>query len=1336
MKQIYLFFIIFWVSGMNCFGQVAINKDASGPDPSAMLDVKSTSKGLLIPRMSAGQRGSIPAPATGLIVFQTDEPGGFYFYNGSAWLWLGGSNLTGSGSNGQVNFWTGSGSQSGSNSLFWDRTNNRLGIGTNNPQFPLHISGNTNITPLVIQGSSSQTNYNPLLSLQKSDGTRVLDLNSDHYRNVFLGVFSGAANTLSGLYNGLNNTFLGYQTGYNNSSGYSHTFTGSQSGYNNTTGNYNNGYGVQSLYTNMTGSFNTAMGNSALVSATGNSNTAIGYSAGAAVTTGIENVLIGMNSDVTSGAFSNAIAIGKMSRADASDQVRLGNSSISSFYCQGAYGPTTGSSPNMFVNSSGQIMRSTASVPSGTGTSGHIAYWSGPSTLTSNAGLFWDITNARLGIGTSGPGQKLSVEGTFGLLESGAAPAYHSILQAGDQNSDLTLVLPVTAGTTGQLLSTNGSGTLSWVSGESPLVFSNGLGRTANTAKLGGNLTENTTIVQDAAETLTFNNTGTGNTIFNLGSTGNFQIQDAGNTFFTASNGGNIGIGATSPSQKLSVGGTFGILEGGTTPSFYTIFQGGDQAASYTYTLPVDDGTSGQLLSTNGTGILAWTSPSALFAFENGLTVSSNTVRLGGPLTGSTTITQDGAEALTFSNGSTGNTSVNLTSTGDFQIQVNGSPFFTASNLGKIGIGTDAPAEQLEIAGNLRLAPTTSNTGIIYVGASPFIHTYGNNNTFFGKTSGNLTQTGSSNTGLGYYTLFDLTTGTQNTAVGSNTLNNTTQGSYNVAVGSNSLTTNISGNNNVAIGSPALSSNQSGSDNIAIGFDALDNNQTGYNNTAIGSNALRYLTTGSGNIAIGKDASTLLTSETDNIVIGNGSYVAMTNSGSVVLGTGSSTSGTNTIVIGDGTSSDFDNSVKLGNSSTTSMYCQGAYAATTAEMPNLYASINGQIMRSTGTIGTVTGSGTATRIAYWSGSGLSTTLAGSANLFWDAANSRLGIANTSPSQRLDVNGNIAIPDNGSLFLGTERFLHSYGTGNAFLGHGAGNITLTGGYNTGIGSSALTSITTGNSNTGVGFDALYANQSGVKNTAVGEMALMDNTGSGNTAMGFSSLVANSSGGNNTAVGMYALQSNTTGSYNTAVGYSAFSVALDGTYNTSIGYNAGPINISNKINTTALGYNAVPTADNMIKVGNGNVLWIGGIVNWSVLSDGRFKRDVKEDIPGLPFIMQLRPVSYQWDIRGMNRFMHVNSDNKEGTDVDEKGIRDQENIHYSGFISQEVEKAAQNINYDFSGVCTPKNQDDLYSLRYAEFVVPLVKAVQEQQTLILTLQKQNEELLKRIEALENK
>ena len=67
---------------------VSINTTAAVADTSAMLDVSSTTKGLLIPRMTAAQKNAIFTPATGLLVYQTDGSAGFYYYNGTAWYLL------------------------------------------------------------------------------------------------------------------------------------------------------------------------------------------------------------------------------------------------------------------------------------------------------------------------------------------------------------------------------------------------------------------------------------------------------------------------------------------------------------------------------------------------------------------------------------------------------------------------------------------------------------------------------------------------------------------------------------------------------------------------------------------------------------------------------------------------------------------------------------------------------------------------------------------------------------------------------------------------------------------------------------------------------------------------------------------------------------------------------------------------------------------------------------------------------------------------------------------------------------------------------------------------
>ena len=65
---------------------VAVNTDGSNPDASAILDVKATNKGMLVPRVTL--TSSVSAPATGLLVYQTGGTPGFYYYNGSAWAYI------------------------------------------------------------------------------------------------------------------------------------------------------------------------------------------------------------------------------------------------------------------------------------------------------------------------------------------------------------------------------------------------------------------------------------------------------------------------------------------------------------------------------------------------------------------------------------------------------------------------------------------------------------------------------------------------------------------------------------------------------------------------------------------------------------------------------------------------------------------------------------------------------------------------------------------------------------------------------------------------------------------------------------------------------------------------------------------------------------------------------------------------------------------------------------------------------------------------------------------------------------------------------------------------
>jgi hypothetical protein len=77
--------LVFVVKGFS--QNVSINTTGVAADNSAMLDITSTSKGLLIPRMTQAQRVAIVSPAEGLLVYQTDGTKGFYFYNTANSTW-------------------------------------------------------------------------------------------------------------------------------------------------------------------------------------------------------------------------------------------------------------------------------------------------------------------------------------------------------------------------------------------------------------------------------------------------------------------------------------------------------------------------------------------------------------------------------------------------------------------------------------------------------------------------------------------------------------------------------------------------------------------------------------------------------------------------------------------------------------------------------------------------------------------------------------------------------------------------------------------------------------------------------------------------------------------------------------------------------------------------------------------------------------------------------------------------------------------------------------------------------------------------------------------------
>ncbi len=300
-----------------------------------------------------------------------------------------------------------------------------------------------------------------------------------------------------------------------------------------------------------------------------------------------------------------------------------------------------------------------------------------------------------------------------------------------------------------------------------------------------------------------------------------------------------------------------------------------------------------------------------------------------------------------------------------------------------------------------------------------------------------------------------------------------------------------------------------------------------------------------------------------------------------------------------------------------------------------------------------------------------------------------------------------------------------GVQNHFSGFEAGEANTTGEINYFSGFRAGEANTTGNQNHFSGYQAGRANTAGTANHFSGLQAGRSNTtGSRNHFSGYQAGNRNTTGVQNHFSGLQAGFNNTTGNNNHFSGYQAGLNNTTGRENVYLGYRAGVV--GNFTNAIAIGANVNARGNNSVTIGNSSMTSIGGAVGWSQVSDGRFKREVVEDVPGLEFVTRLRPVSYQVDRAALQAFL-------KGEAV-ENGKTAQEQPRETGFIAQEVEEVANTLGYTFNGIIQPQSENDHYQLSYATFVVPLVQAVQEQQELIEALQAENGHLRAKVDRLE--
>lgn len=350
-------------------------------------------------------------------------------------------------------------------------------------------------------------------------------------------------------------------------------------------------------------------------------------------------------------------------------------------------------------------------------------------------------------------------------------------------------------------------------------------------------------LVQKAsAATPSYSFLGNNTTGWYLSATNEMSAATNGTQKFVIDSSGNVGVNTSSPGAKLDVKGTL-RLSGAT--SGYVGLAPAATAGSTTYTLPTADGSNGQSLTTNGSGVLSWSSTAASAATSTAL----------GTVYGS------------------------MTTSG-------GTPFLTALGY---NAGTNATGVNNTMVGKDagKLVSTGTDNTIIGWTAGDAITT-GTANTAVGSDALGATSTASQNTGVGYQS-FKTATGTGVTGLGWNSGWQVTSGNYNTAVGWQTVASTTTGGFNTGVGGNALSSGNA-TGRTGVGWESLKVG-TGDYNTAVGYASGQTVSTGTYNTLIGTNAGNAITTGGKNVILG--SYTG--NSGGLNITTSS-----NYIVLSDG----------------------------------------------------------------------------------------------------------------------------------------------------------------------------------------------------------------------------------------------------------------------------------------------------------------------------------------------------------------------------------------------------------------------------------------------------
>jgi hypothetical protein len=563
------------------------------PDNSSILDLTSTSRGFLAPRMTAAQRAAIVTPATGLTVYQTDVPTGFYFYNGAAWVQL----LTGS-------YW----------SLTGNAATNPLTnyIGTSDAQPVIFSTNNTERMRILSGGSVGIGTNAPSQLLEIRNGNLLISNGDNTARSIMLAIPNGSGNFYTSFKAQVQAANITYSLPpVVGSAGQVLSALDGLGSLTWSTVSLPVGANGQTLRNNGAG----WIANSILF----NDGTNIGIGLAMAATQKLE---IGGNL-----LLSNTGTASEMRLAEPSGSGNF----YTSFKAQVQAANITYSLPPV-VGSAGQVLTALDGVGSLTWTATSLPAGTSGQTLRNNGAgwvansvLFNDGTN--IGIGLAGAAsQKLEIGGNLLLSNSGTASElrfaepsgsgnFYTSFKAQVQAGNVAYTIPAGDGTNGQVLTTNGAGLLSW-----------------QTVSGGGSITAVGSMTTGAV----FASTAASGQWLGLGAAAGRIAFDNQATNYVNILSANVGIGTTTPGQKLDVYNGNIVLSNNSSAgqlmfavpngTLYSSFKAQTQLGNITYTLPANSGTNGQVLTTDGTGLLSWTTVSggSLPIGTNGQTLRYN----------------------------------------------------------------------------------------------------------------------------------------------------------------------------------------------------------------------------------------------------------------------------------------------------------------------------------------------------------------------------------------------------------------------------------------------------------------------------------------------------------------------------------------------------------------------------------------------------------------------------------------------------------------------------------------------------------------------------------------